>query len=80
MHLLKLILDHYNNILTVLELENYGPLLDCFDFYGRKTLAAYIVNNALHNETFINTPEQVVLYKIYNSVNVYVIVVVVFVI
>lgn len=59
MHLLKLILDHYNNILTVLELENYGPLLDCFDYYGRKTLAAYIVNNALHNETYINTSEQV---------------------
>lgn len=59
MQLLKLIVDHYNNVLTILDLEHYAPLLDCFDYHGRKLMAAYIVNNALNSETYIITPEQV---------------------
>ncbi|XP_046683353.1 vacuolar protein sorting-associated protein 35 isoform X3 [Homalodisca vitripennis] len=59
MTLLRLPVDQYNNVLTVLRLEHYSPLLQCFDYNGRKTLAAYLVNNALNSDTYINTPEQV---------------------
>jgi len=57
--LMKIPVDNYNNLLTVLELQHYAPLLDTFDYHGRKNLAAYIVTNALDNETLIPTQEQV---------------------
>lgn len=57
--LMKIPVDNYNNLLTVLQLQHYAPLLDTFDYHGRKNLAAYIVTNALDNETLIPTQEQV---------------------
>jgi hypothetical protein len=57
--LMKIPVDNYNNLLTVLQLQHYGPLLDLFDYHGRKNLAAYLVTNALDNETQIPTQEQV---------------------
>jgi len=57
--LMKIPVDNYNNLLTVLQLQHYAPLLDTFDYHGRKNLAAYIVTNALDYETLIPTPEQV---------------------
>jgi Vacuolar protein sorting-associated protein 35 len=57
--LMKIPIDSYNNVLTVLQLEHYGPLLDYFDYHGRKNLAAYLITNALDNETLISTQEQV---------------------
>ncbi|GFG38277.1 hypothetical protein Cfor_01909 [Coptotermes formosanus] len=57
--LMKIPVDNYNNLLTVLQLQHYGPLLDAFDYHGRKNLAAYIVTNALDNETLVPTQEQV---------------------
>ncbi|XP_069687418.1 vacuolar protein sorting-associated protein 35 [Periplaneta americana] len=57
--LMKIPVDNYNNLLTVLQLQHYGPLLDLFDYHGRKHLAAYLVTNALDNETQIPTQEEV---------------------
>jgi len=56
---MKIPVDNYNNLLTVLQLQHYGPLLDLFDYHGRKILAAYLVTNALENETQVPTQEQV---------------------
>jgi vacuolar protein sorting-associated protein 35 len=56
---MKIPVDNYNDLLRVLQLEHYGPLLDLFDYHGRKNLAAYLVTNALDNETQIPTQEQV---------------------
>lgn len=33
--------------------------MEKFDFVSRKTMAVYIITNALDNETLIPTPEQV---------------------
>lgn len=57
--LMKIPVDIYNNVLTLLKLEHFGPLFEYFDFQARKTMSIYIVNNALENETIVNTPEQV---------------------
>lgn len=73
--LMKMPVEIFNDILTVLELKHYRPLIDHFDylgiivcfivfliifpFIGRKNLAVYTVNNVLENETFIQTPESV---------------------
>lgn len=57
--LLKIPVDHYNNILTVLKLQHYAALMQHLDYHGRKALSVYILNNALDNETIIPTQEQV---------------------
>jgi len=56
--LLKIPVDCYNDIITLLKLENYGNLLDFMDFDGRKGIGVYLINNALENETLIGTHEQ----------------------
>lgn len=45
--------------MTLLKLENYGNLLDFMDYDGRKTMALYLINNALEHETKIETHEQI---------------------
>lgn len=59
MRLMKIPVDQYNNILTVLKLQQYAPLLEYLDYRGRKSLAAYVITNILENDTLIPTPEQV---------------------
>lgn len=59
LRLLKIPVQNYNSMLTVLKLDHFGVLLDFCDFYSRKTMSAFLVNNALENETFIPTQEQV---------------------
>lgn len=57
--LMKIPVDHYNNLLTVLQLQHYAALMEHFDYQGRKSLAMYLLNNALDNDTVIPTQEQV---------------------
>ncbi|XP_046385573.1 vacuolar protein sorting-associated protein 35 isoform X2 [Ischnura elegans] len=57
--LMKIPIDSYNDLLTVLRLENYASLLSHFDYRGRKTLSAYLVANALENETLVSAHDQV---------------------
>lgn len=57
--LLRLCVDFYNNILTILQLQYFTPLLEKFDYTSRKALSLYIVMNILENETLILTAEHV---------------------
>ncbi|KAF8770166.1 Vacuolar protein sorting-associated protein like [Argiope bruennichi] len=57
--LLKIPVQHYNNILTVLELKHFGSLMNFCDYNSRKSMSCFLVNNALENETYIPTQEQV---------------------
>jgi len=56
--LLKIPVDNYDNILTLLKLQHYGNLLDYMDYEGRKSMATYIIQNAVENETLIATHEE----------------------
>lgn len=56
--LLRLCIDFYNNILTLIQLKYFSPLLDKFDYTSRKSLALYIVLNILENETLIPTADE----------------------
>lgn len=56
--LLKIPVDHYNNLLTVLKLQHYAALMQHLDYMDRKSLNVYILNNALDNETIIPTQEE----------------------
>lgn len=57
--LLRLCIDFYNNIPTLIQLQNFGPLLNKFDFMSRKSLALSIVLNILENETLLTTADEV---------------------
>ncbi|XP_037941563.1 vacuolar protein sorting-associated protein 35-like [Teleopsis dalmanni] len=56
--LIRICIDFYNNILTIIKLNNFCPLLEKFDYISRKSLALYLVMNILEFETFIPTAEQ----------------------
>ncbi|BFZ13558.1 hypothetical protein BsWGS_16597 [Bradybaena similaris] len=59
MRLMKIPVDTYNNILTVLELQHFGPLFEYFDYKGRQLMSSHIISNALDNETLIPAQENV---------------------
>ena len=59
MKLMKIPVDNYNDVLTLLKLQHFGPLFEYFDYYARKQMSIYIISNALENETLIPTQEQV---------------------
>lgn len=59
MRLMKIPVDNYNNVLELLRLEHYGPLMEYLDYQARKTMSIHIILNALENETVIPAPEQV---------------------
>ncbi|XP_067630297.1 vacuolar protein sorting-associated protein 35 isoform X2 [Eurosta solidaginis] len=56
--LLRICIDFYNNALTVIQLKNFTPLLDKFDYISRKSIALYLVMNVLEFETCIPSAEQ----------------------
>ena len=56
---MKIPVDVYNDVLTVLKLEHYAALFDYFDYTARKSLSIYVLSNALDNQTEIPTQEQV---------------------
>jgi len=57
--LLKIPINNFNNMLTVLKLEHFMPLLSLFDFDGRKAMAVFIANDVLETQTYVPTVEQV---------------------
>lgn len=56
--LLKIPVNSFNDMLTVLQLAHFSPLLDMFDFEGRRAMAVYVANNIVENDTYIPTAEQ----------------------
>ena len=56
--LLRLFIDFYNNVLTLIQLKHFSPLLEKFDYTSRKALAVYIILNILENETQIPTADE----------------------
>lgn len=57
--LLKIPVDSYSDILRVLQLEHYVPLLEYLDYLPRKSVCCHVAQNILENETVVMTPEQV---------------------
>lgn len=57
--LLKIPVDTYNNILTVLQLKHFPPLFEYFDYESRKSMSCYVLSNTLEYNTTIIAQEQV---------------------
>ena len=56
--LLKIPVDSYNNILTLLQLEYFAPLFEYFDYTSRKEMSSYVVTNAVDSAIQIPAQEQ----------------------
>lgn len=63
--LLKIPVDTYNNILTVLQLKHFPPLFEYFDYESRKSMSCYVLSNTLDYNTTIVAQEQVGLLAPY---------------
>ncbi|KAJ2941229.1 hypothetical protein O0L34_g3424 [Tuta absoluta] len=59
MKILKLPADQYKNVLTLIRLQNYAPLIKHLNHPGRSLLAVHLINQVLDNDTRITTPEDV---------------------
>lgn len=59
MKILKLPADNYKNILTLIKLEHYAPLIKHLNHPGRIMIAVHLINDVLDSDTFISTPEDV---------------------
>lgn len=57
--LLKIPVDSYNDVLTLLKLNHFAPLFKYFDYSARKDMAIYVVTNAVENETIMSSQELV---------------------
>ena len=57
--LLKIPVDTYNNILTVLKLKHFHPLFEYFDYESRKSMSCYMLSNVLDYNTEIVSQDQV---------------------
>ncbi|XP_055340914.1 vacuolar protein sorting-associated protein 35-like [Paramacrobiotus metropolitanus] len=57
--LLKIPLDHYKDILTVLQLQNYAKILKYLDFKPRKEISLYVAHNIVDNGTIVAQQEHV---------------------
>lgn len=56
---MKIPVDTYNNILTVLQLKHFPPLFEYFDYESRKSMSCYVLSNTLDYNTTIVGQEQV---------------------
>ncbi|XP_061102286.1 vacuolar protein sorting-associated protein 35-like [Conger conger] len=59
MRLLKIPVDTYNNILTILQLSHFHALFQHFDYESRKSMSCYILSNTLDHGTEIVGQDQV---------------------
>ncbi len=57
--LLKIPVEALNDMIAVLALKNFRPLLDTFDFEGRRAMARFLAENVVDNDTAVDTPERV---------------------
>ena len=56
--MLKIPVDTYSNVLTLLKLEYFAPLFEYLDYTGRKNLSLHVVNSALDNGNQVLLSEQ----------------------
>lgn len=57
--LLKIPVDAYSNVLTVLKLRHFPPLFEYFDYESRKSMSCYVLSNVLDYNTEIVSQDQV---------------------
>ena len=59
MRLLKIPVDSYNNVLTLLKLDYFTPLFNYFGYTSRKEMSLYVVTNTVDSEQRIPSQDEV---------------------
>ncbi|XP_022125856.2 vacuolar protein sorting-associated protein 35 [Pieris rapae] len=59
MKILKLPADHYKNILTLIKLQNYAPLINRLNQAGRLMIAMHLITDVIESDTTVSAPEDV---------------------
>ena len=57
--MLRVPVDHYQDILTILQLEHFTPLFSFLDHRVRKELCVYITEHVIQSDTYIDSHDQV---------------------
>uniref|UniRef100_A0A915CXI2 Vacuolar protein sorting-associated protein 35 n=1 Tax=Ditylenchus dipsaci TaxID=166011 RepID=A0A915CXI2_9BILA len=57
--LLKIPMEHYKNVITLLRLDSFGEVLAAFDHKGRNHIAAALINNMITHETVVEQEENI---------------------
>lgn len=57
--LIRIPIDHYKDVRTLLKLSHFGPALGSFDYRGRTLNSAYIVQNILDTGIIIPSQDEV---------------------
>uniref|UniRef100_A0A914H1W4 Vacuolar protein sorting-associated protein 35 n=1 Tax=Globodera rostochiensis TaxID=31243 RepID=A0A914H1W4_GLORO len=57
--LLRLPIEQYNNVVTLLQLDSFGEVILVLDRRGQRQIASLLIQNAIENETRIATEEGV---------------------
>uniref|UniRef100_A0A183BVW0 Vacuolar protein sorting-associated protein 35 n=1 Tax=Globodera pallida TaxID=36090 RepID=A0A183BVW0_GLOPA len=57
--LLRLPIEQYNNVVTLLQLDSFGEVILILDRRGQRQIASLLIQNAIENETRIATEEDV---------------------
>ncbi|TMS35507.1 hypothetical protein L596_002898 [Steinernema carpocapsae] len=65
--MLRIPLDHYNDIVRLMELTDYSKVIEALDYRGRAQASSYIITNMIENDTLITEVEQV--EKLFNLIN-----------
>jgi len=60
--MLRVPVDHYEDVLTILELKHFTPLFNFLDHKTRKELCVYITEHVIQTDTHIDSHDQVDLF------------------
>ncbi|KAK0395806.1 hypothetical protein QR680_001438 [Steinernema hermaphroditum] len=57
--MLRIPLEHYNDVIRLMELTDYAKVLQSLNYRGRTQAAAFVITNMLENDTLITEVDQV---------------------
>ncbi|XP_065183699.1 vacuolar protein sorting-associated protein 35-like isoform X2 [Sycon ciliatum] len=59
LRLLKIPVDNYKDVITVLKLQHFAPLFEYFAYDARKDISVYVINSLIDHATQLKTQTQV---------------------
>lgn len=64
---MKIPIEHYKNIILLLQLDKYAEVLFYLNLKGQKHVSSILINNMIDNETEISEIDYIDQVRIYNN-------------
>lgn len=64
---MKIPIEHYKNILLLLQLDKYAEVLFYLNLKGQKHVSSILINNMIDNETEISEIDYIDQVRIFNN-------------